>query len=236
MKHPYTKYDNMSYREIGWKLRYQRVPEPLIEQTLEMIRAWRAQRTAERRRDRERSKAWSEVISALQHERRIVRSMVRYKTATPAPERDAFVRDYSDALETVYEKLLAKKRREGGWPAFSHWTDFVPEKIKQAFKDEAELIPPRQRAKFKAPFQRTDPTKLRDLRQGRLLRRVYKDLLAVRQTLSISPNDERAKRKLHALETAQIRIKDMDDSAHVPNHWADMVPELLVKNRNDEDE
>lgn len=241
MRNAYTKYDGKTYREIGWQLRYRNIPEPIINQTLAAIREWRAKRTADNRRERERKKAWDEVISALQHERRIVRSMVRYKTATPAPERDAFVQDYFDALNTLYEKLLAGRNKPDEnkklrWPEHSHWTDFVPARVKQAFAMEADDIPPRQKAKFKRPFERTAPVDLHHLRQGRLLRKARKDLLAVQQTLSITPDNEQAKRKLHALETALLRIREMDHRAHVPNHWADMVPELLVKNKTDEDD
>lgn len=242
MSNPYRKYDGFSYREIGWRLRRQQIPEPIIQQTIANIKEWRAVRTKERRQERERAKAWGEVISALQHERRIVRSMVRYKTASPAPERDEFVQDYFTLLNTLYERLLEGKnltRDDSGkriWPKHSHWTDFVPDKIKRAFKESAGLIPPRQKAKFKEPFQRADPKDLRDLRHGRLLRHIRKELLAVKQSLVINPDNERAQRKLHALETASIRAKDLEDNAHVPNHWADLVPELLVKNQTDDDD
>lgn len=242
MSNPYRKYDGLSYRDITWRLRYQHLPEVMIDQTIASIKEWRAARALDKRRKRERETAWGEVISLLQHERRIVRAMLRYNTKDPAPERDEFVQAYFDALTRVYEDLVSRRNlgegepRRKGMPAHSHWTDYVPEKVKQAFRAAAGDIPHRQKAKFKEPFLRVSTFDLHDLRKGRLLRKTRKDLQAVEQRLKISPDDEQAKRKQHALQTAVQRITAMEPNAHVPNHWAEVIPELLVKNQTDEDE
>jgi hypothetical protein len=231
MAHPYRKYEGKTYREIGWALRYKQMPEPLVEQTLAAIREWRNQNANDKRMKAQRNKAWGEVITALQHERRIVRSMLRYKSATPTPERDALFSAYADLLTKLYEKLHKQRHLDRALPEHSHWTDFVPERVKAAFRLEEDAVPHKQKAKTKALFQRTSPITLCTLRHGRILRKARADLLAVRQVLLIKPDDEQAKRKAHALETAITRIKDMEINAHVPNHWADMVPDLLVKNQ-----
>lgn len=242
MANPYRKYDGLSYREIGWRLRYQHMPEALIEKTIEGIKEWRAARTLEKRRKRVRETAWSEVISLLQHERRIVRAMLRYKTKDPAPERDEFVQAYFDVLTQLYERLLSKKNLGEGdpprkeMPKHSHWVDYVPEKTRRAFKLAADEIPHRQKARFKEPFMRVSTFELHDLRKGRLLRKTRKDLQAVEQRLLVSPDDEQAQRKQHALRTAVQRINAMEANAHVPNHWADVIPELLVNYQPEDDE
>ena len=82
------KYKTLSYREVTWRLRKENLPETLVMQTVEALRAERAEQHKRKLSARASNKAWGEVIEALQHERRIVRSMVRYKTAEPAPERD----------------------------------------------------------------------------------------------------------------------------------------------------
>ena len=220
------KFDGRSYREIRGRLQRQGLPEEMIEKTVASVLEYRKARTDTKRKQRVHGKAWQELMAALQHERRIVRSMVRYKTKTPAPERDDFINAYYAALDRVYATLSLKRRR-GGMPEHSHWTDYVPERIKDAFAEAAAGIPPRHKAKVKEPFQRTSPIDLRNLRYGRLLRRTMKERETVLLRLQVNPDDTQAKRKAGVLDTAIARIKELDDNAHVPDHWRDLVPEML---------
>lgn len=234
MADPFRKYHGLTYREIGWRLRYQEMPEEMIEQTLAAIKEHRRNLATAKRQAQERDKQWGEVISSLQHERKIVRSMLRYKTKEPAPERDSFLAAYMEALNLLFEKLYAKKRLGKELPAHSHWTDYVPERVKQAFIEEADFVPPRQKARFKAPFRKADPTKLRDLRHGRLLRHIHKHLETTSARLEIEPENQRYIRQEHLLRRALARTKQLPNDAHVPNHWKDMVSDLMVQEDNDE--
>jgi len=228
MADPFRKYKHFTYRELYWKLKRDGMPNDLIEKTVEALRQHRRALTTAKQRERERTKQWGEVISSLQHERRIVRSMVRYKTATPSPERDDFVREYDALLTKLYERLQAKRHLNNALPEHSHWTDYVPEHIKEAFRIAADSIPPRQKAKVKEPFRKADPTKLRDLRQGRLLRYIEKSLETVIAKLEVSPDDEATARREFVLREAKKRVRAMPIDAHIPNHWRDVVPEMLV--------
>ena len=234
MADPFRKYAGLTYREIGWRLRYQQMPEEMIEQTLSSIKEHRRSLTNAKAQLRERDKQWGEVISSLQHERKIVRSMLRYKTKEPSPERDDFIAAYMGVLDTLYERLQAKKRLNRELPDHSHWTDYVPDRIKDAFIEEADLVPPRQKARFKAPFKRTDPTKLRDLRHGRLVRHIRKALDTALARLTAYPDDKRATRQEYLLRKALHRTQVLPIDAHVPNHWRDMVPDLLALEDSDE--
>jgi|GEM_PF-4941718 len=226
MKNHYLKFDGMSYRDIRWRLHGQGLPDDLIEKTIATIQADRQERGDVQRRKKVHGKAWQELIAGLQHERRIVRSMVRYKTLTPAPERDEFVNAYYAALNKLHEKLTLLRRR-GGMPEYGHWTDYVPQRIKDALTQAAAAIPPRHKAKFKDPFQRTSPIDLRNLRHGRLLRRTLKEREAVLLRLETNPEDAQAKRKVEILDTALKRIRALADNAYVPDHWRDMVPDMF---------
>lgn len=227
MADPFRKYDGRSYREIRWQLVRQDTPEEMIEHTIEAIRAHRRARTNAKLQRNERDKQWGELLASLQHERKILRSMVRYKTKEPAPERDDFVKHYMAALDTLYDKLTAKRRMDGRLPEHSHWTDYVPQRIKQAFIDEAASIPPRQKAKFKDPFRKADPSKLRDLRHGRLLRQIRSCLETVIARLEVDPENETANRREYLLRRAHERTKALPIDAHVPSHWSDMVQDLI---------
>lgn len=211
------KYKSRSYREVEWAMRLrERLSEDLIAQRLEQLRRERNEQKRERASKRAQRLAWGEIIPALQHERRIVRSMTRYKTATPAPERDEFVQAYNEALKKVYEKLIAL-RDAGSMPEHTHWTDFVPPKIKHAFVASFADIPPRAKAKIKIPFERVDTLALHDRRKARLLRRT----LTERDTAEISGDTD----KKEKIEEAIRRIRAMPRNAHVPNTWHGMFSE-----------
>lgn len=222
-----SDYDRLTYREIQYRLRAEGLPEDEIDQHLLNIRKLRHLRSNDKRRAKEHNKRWGEVIAALQHERRIVRGMVRYKTTTPTPERDDFVLRYYQVLTALYEELLSKKRFEQALPEFEHWTDYVDEDIKNKFIKKARAIPYRDKAKFKEPFQRTSPAALTDLRRGRLLRYVRATLETLLTRIDENPDDPKLERKEQLLREAIKRINAMPMNAHIPNHWADVVRDKL---------
>ena len=227
MQRTYRDFDGLSYREIRYRLTREGLPEDLIESTILNIRQDRSTRANTKRQTKEHNKRWGEVIASLQHERRIVRGMLRYKTKTPAPERDEFVEQYFAALTRLYERLRSLKALNRKLPEHSHWTDYVPDKVKNAFIDAAGGVPARDRAKMKEPFQRTDPFELATLRRGRLLRLVRSTLESVLQRLDANPDDESAIRKEELLREALRRINALPDNAHVPNHWAELMRDKL---------
>lgn len=202
------KYKGKTYRDIEWSLRYSETPEPIIIDTLDALRKLRAEAKRKKLANRAADIAWGEIIEALQHERRIVRTMVRYKTAEPAPERDEFVASYNAVLTKTYGKL-SMLRREAKMPEHQHWTDYVPEHIKEAFTQAAADIPPRNRAKMKQPFERTIPMDLNDKRRARLLRRTRTELQTARMSGDAVLVDE--------IEQALEKIKALPNNAHVPN-------------------
>lgn len=202
------KYKGKTYRDIEWSLRYSETPEVIIIDTLDALRKMRAEAKKKKLANRAADIAWGEIIEALQHERRIVRTMVRYKTATPAPERDEFVANYNAVLTKTYGKLTML-RREAKMPEHQHWTDYVPEHIKEAFTQAAADIPPRNRAKMKQPFERTIPMDLNDKRRARLLRRTRTELQTAKMSGDAVLVDE--------IEQALEKIKALPNNAHVPN-------------------
>lgn len=205
------RYKGRTYREIYWLLRKdKRLSEDMVEAEVAQLRAERAEQTKQRAAARVQRAAWAELIEALQHERRIVRTMVRYKTTEPAPERDEFVNAYNDVLTKTYGRLVLL-RRQGKMPEHTHWTDFVPADIKDAFLVALSDVPPRNRAKVKIPFERTDPYALHDRRKGRLLRKTYTE-----RTTAVDNGDVD---KAALLDEAVKRINALPPNAHVPNTW-----------------
>ena len=218
------KYRGYALREIRWKLRRE-MDEVSVDQTIARLIADRKDLAARRAKKRVADAAWSEVIESLQHERRIVRSMLKYKTKDPAPERDAFVEAYYEALTKTYNRLLYVKRVTGDVPEHSHWTDYVPNSVKDVFIEEAEMIPPRHKAKVKAPFERTDPYDLYEKRKNRLTRNGYKEMETLQLKLEVNPEDEKAQRRIDRLRVAMQRLRGIEAPAHLPNHWTALLDE-----------
>ena len=228
----HRKYAGWAYREIRAKLFSEGQTPATVELALAHLKQQRSAQSIAKRQRKELDKQWGEVIEALQHERRIVRSMVRYKTQTPAPEREEFVADYFAVLNKLYEKLEKIRRIDRELPEHSHWTDFVPDRIKEAFRVAADAVPPRDRAKFKQPFQRTSPINLSLKRKARLLRYTRATLETIIERLDDDPDNAMLARKEMLLREAIKRMNALPDNAHVPNHWAQMIPDLM---RSDDD-
>lgn len=227
MRDPYKKYEGIAYRELRPKLIREGMSEQEAEDLILDIKRTRAVQATSKRQQKELAKQWGEVIEALQHERRILRGMVRYKPKTPAPEREEFVAHYYAALTTLYEKLCRKRSLVQELPEHSHWADFVPDRVKDALIEAANAVPPRDRAKFKEPFQRTSPINLSIRRRERLLRATRSTLESVLVKQDVNTEDPRLDRKEWLLRTAIDRINALPNNAHVPNHWADMVRDMM---------
>lgn len=227
MSDPYRKYAGWAYREIRAKLFSEGQTPEMADLTLAQIKRQRSAQSVAQRQRKESDKQWGEVVEALQHERRIVRSMVRYKTKHPAPEREEFVAEYFAVLNKLYERLEKLRRIDRELPEHTHWTDFVPDRIKAAFRVAADEVPPRDRAKFKQPFQRTSPINLCIKRKARLLRYTRATLETTIERLDEDPENEKLARKELLLRKAIDRVNALEDNAHVPNHWAQMVPDLM---------
>lgn len=223
MRNEFKKYDKLSYRTILWKLRGEGLPEDIIAKTIDGIKEFRKARTKERASRKEAEKQWGEIILALQHERKIVRSMVRYKPKNPAPEREEFITHYFEVLTKVYERLNTKRQQSAGLPEHDHWTDYVPHHIKAALMDAAINIPHRDKAKIKTPFERTIPFALFDLRKGRLQRSTRAQLQTVLERQVQEPDNAQLKVKEARIREALVKISALEMGQHVPNTWHGLV-------------
>ncbi len=223
MRSEFKKYDNLSYRTILWKLRGEGLPEDMVAKTIDSVKAFRMARKKERASRREIEKQWGEVIMSLQQELKIVRSMVRYKTKDPAPERDDFVKHYFEVLNKLYVKLNAQRQQSKALPEHDHWTDYVPHHIKAAMIDAANDIPRRDKAKLKNPFERKIPLDLFDLRKGRLQRATRAQLHTVREKIEQDPDNAQLKAKEKHIMQALDKINTLEVGEHVPNTWHGLV-------------
>jgi len=217
-------YDGKAYRDIEHQLRKERLPESIVVDTIAEIRAFRKERTASKARARESAKQWGEIVSALQHERKIVRSMVRYKTQDPAPEREEFVTAYMAVLDNLYKRLSTKRKQAADLPekGKDHWSDYIPVHIKTAIVAAAANIPRRDRERVKTPFERKLPLDLSALRRGRLYRKTRTLLDDAVRTLIPNPSDEKLQERVRNLRQALDKINALEPNAHVPDTWTEL--------------
>lgn len=219
MKKSYEAYDGQAYRDITWRLRNDGIEERLVQSIIENIRAFRNARTKDKAKRREQKKQWGELISSLQHERKIVRSMVRYKTSDPAPERDEFTANYMAVLDKLHAKLTTKSKATPELPEHSHWTDYVPIRIKAAFVEAALAIPTRQKAKTKTPFERRIPLALFDRKKNRLTRSIRKSMETLKLNRAVELDTEKLDKQESNLRQALRILNNTDPGEDLPRTW-----------------
>lgn len=223
MSDPYRKFDGLSYREVLSRLTRQQLPEEIIEQTIHALRAYRKERGDNRRATLVRRRAWAEVISVLQHERRIVRSMKKYTTRQASPERTDFIDAYMAVLDRLHGKLTLEHRQATHTPPHDHWVDYVPEHIRTALTHAADGIPRTAHAKTKEPFARTAPTKINEKRKQRLYKKSLQEKNTLLDKLALDPQDTDAQTRVAQITQALVRLKEMQPTDHVPDHWAGLL-------------
>lgn len=216
------KYHRKTLEQVKWALRYQEMPEVIVESTVATLKELRLNDRKRKAHDREMKKLWGEIINPLQHERRIVRSMLRYKPRTPTPERDEFVAAYDMALTKLYHKLIKIKTDTDATPEHRHWVDYVPEVVRLTLTQAAGDVPVRQKAKFKTPFERTLPAIEHNKQVSRLRRRTRTELETVERALSVDPEDEDLRAKHARIKAAMAKIKLLKSNEAVPFTWHGM--------------
>lgn len=224
-KNRYEKYDKKTYREIYSDL-HKKMSGAEADDYVDEIKAFRKQRHKNKSAMRVRTRRWAEIILALQHERKIVGAMLRYKTATPCPERLGFAQAYDAVLTKVHAKLTGLKRDAVSVPDMGeHWSDYVPPHVKERVYSLAALVPQRHKAKVKEPFQRTMPVPLHNLRRGRLMRQIQAELGTITNIMQMEDAFEAEKLEAQRsdLRRALDKLKDLSPTDSVPFSWRGLL-------------
>jgi len=100
----------------------------------------------------------------------------------------------------------------------THWTDWIPQKIKGRVLDLFEQIERKPKAKIKIPFQRLIPADLHAKQVTRLKNRTLKDLAMAQQTLDLDPHEDNES-KVRQIKYALDLMDVLDDSEPVPATW-----------------
>lgn len=212
-------------------------------------------------KDTHHHKLWRELIKHLRYEYANTLVGSRYDRH-PSRERDAAYDAYLLVLETLLGKLESyanegdtnKPNRKAGdidletptqiadrknLPNHgSHWTDWVPDKIKLRVTPMFHAIPYTAKAKRRLPFLRTirpEPKREGDdplsVAQRRLHDRTSKELQIERtKYYGEGVTDVRAKR-IAQMGEALLKIADMKRTDFVPLTWHGLFPEYQNKRK-----
>ncbi len=171
---------------------------------------------------------WTKVLAPLRYELNSAKVGRNYNGDTCPHRIEAF-----DAYIAVMEKLnemlahrakllektpiqiaMAKNLPNNG----EHWTDWIPERIKQPIHDAFMEIPHKAKAKRKIPFLRTVTPKLHAKSKARLLSKTTKEIQTLETRIQIQPTDERIA-QLKRMKQALKIIEGMGDGIFVPASW-----------------
>lgn len=99
-----------------------------------------------------------------------------------------------------------------------HWTDWVPQKIKDRVSDAFMELPHKSKAKRKVPFQRTMLPDQHEVAKERLLKASIKEMDTLQRRQMVAPT-EACQEKIERIKKAISIITAMTDNEVVPATW-----------------
>jgi hypothetical protein len=166
---------------------------------------------------------WRVIMSPLMHEKKAVRSLSYYKNSKSPEQRSAALEAYAVVLDTLEHKLKAIES-SGTTPmqhdkTKTHWTDYVPQHIKDRVCALFDAIPHYPRQKVKHPFPRTMPEEQHTKLKTRLILRTEKDLRRAKQDAMLNPDNEQVQELVKRITKALEHIDKLESNEPVPTTW-----------------
>jgi len=181
----YPQYMRMSEERLRKHLYKRSTPPAIAAEIVEIVLRQREQLRTERIKKTVHKKLWDEILQPLRKEIKLVTASLLYSphtnnpTLDDQPRKDAF-KGYQMVLIKLRDKLT-RWMEEGQYTPHQiatdkripnngdHWSDWVPDNIKNTVTDLFNDIPYTPRAKRKLPFTRSSviPAKLRRLMKKR---------------------------------------------------------------------
>jgi hypothetical protein len=230
----YEDYVNLKPNELHQRLLKRRLHPAEMSRIKEEVARIKESRRVNRITRTHRQAEWANVLDPLRYELNNARVGRRYDLTDEARV-EAF-----DAYIAVMEKVLAKlehpKDRLDQTPMQmakehnaigkgspirndgEHWTDWVPQGIKDAIATAFFELPHRPKAKRKVPFQRTMLPDQHEKAKARLLKATHKEIATLERRQMVAPTDEREEKIARMYKAIKI-ITDMTDNEAVPATW-----------------
>ena len=100
-----------------------------------------------------------------------------------------------------------------------HWTDYVPQHIKDRVCLLFDSIPHHPKQKVKHPFPRTMPEEQHARLKRRLIERTEKDLRRAKQDVLLNPDNEDTQELVKRIKQALTYIDKLEPNEPVPTTW-----------------
>lgn len=220
MGYRYTKYMRMGANQLHNELQARGMSPPEVQEIKSIVAEQKAHKRSQGAHKKQMDLQWGEFTAPLMHERKTVKSIMRYKGS---PERAEALEAYLMVLDSLIARLYLMRRDNDKTPAQlhpdrTHWSDYVPQRIKDEVCDMFNAIPYKAKAKVKTPFARTVPVILHNKQRARLERRTIKELGVAEIDYLLDPSDKNAQVVAKIKEALKI-IKAMQPNEAVPTTW-----------------
>jgi hypothetical protein len=230
----YVDYINLTPNELHTRLTKRKLHPVAINHIKDKVAELKEERRVNRITRTHRTSEWANVLDPLRYELNNAKVGRKYDLTDEARV-EAF-----DAYIAVMEKVLAKLLHPSklleqtpmqmakehnasgkGSPIRNdgeHWTDWVPQKIKDTIATAFFELPHRPKAKRKVPFQRVMLPDQHEKAKARLLKATQKEIDTLERRQMVAPTDER-QAKLNRMKGALKIIEAMTDNEHIPATW-----------------
>lgn len=221
MGYRYVRLMRMSPNEAHNALVAKGLSPPEVQEALDIIAEQKKHKRGEAAHKRQMVLLWGELTAPLMHERKTVKSIMRYKGS---PERAEALEAYLLVLDKLIERLYLLQREKGKTPAQlyperTHWGDYVPQRIRDEVCVLFDAIPHKAKAKVKRPFSRTVPAILHNKQRARLERRTLKELAIAERNYAHIEASEKNEQTIARIKEALKIIKGMQPNEPVPVTW-----------------
>ena len=225
----YKHYMNFSENELHNLLGERRMTDAEREHIKRIVADQKAQLRSEKGKRAQLKLYWSQLTQPLMIERKIIRSMLNYKSTDNEDPRVMALRAYSMVLDKLKSDFSLYQNQKKILPSdvkpnAIHWADWVPQKIKDRIYAMFADIPRKAKTKHKEPFVRTIPEDLFILLKDRLMRRTESELQSAEAQQAIDPTDERAK-TIEGMKKAIIALATIEPNTPIPYTWRGLETE-----------
>jgi hypothetical protein len=229
MDTPYKHYIKLTPNQLHNRLIERKTPPMQAEHIKKIVAEQQAMLKSENARTIQLTRLWREFTEPLNTERENVQGMLRYKGCENDETRREALEAYLTVLNALKAKMTNHCKQDRKTPTMiasekdlpndgTHWTDWIPQKIKARVLDLFEQIERKPKAKIKIPFQRLIPADLHAKQVTRLKNRTLKDLAMAQQTLDLDPHEDN-EAKVRQMKYALDLMDVLDDSEPVPATW-----------------
>jgi hypothetical protein len=228
MDTPYKHYIKLTPNQLHNRLIERKTPPMQAEHIKKIVAEQQAMLKSENARTIQLTRLWREFTEPLNTERDNVQGMLRYKGSENGERREA-LEAYLTVLNALKAKMINHCKQDRKTPTMvasdkdlpndgTHWTDWIPQKIKARVLDLFEQIERKPKAKIKIPFQRLVPADLHKKQITRLKNRTLKELAIAEQAQELDPHEDKQSR-VNQIKYSLELMDVLDEDEPVPATW-----------------